>query len=145
MAHLLAKQKNCTFATDLKQVTTILFALLIALQPLSKVLIVVAFKINQKEIAKTLCVKKEIENNTCQGKCHLKKQIDKADEQEKKQTPTTQKVQVDILFCYNVQPFKLYNNTGYYEKKKLYAYESNFLVSSFLTDIFHPPEKFLFV
>lgn len=141
----MVKRKNCIFATDLKQVTIILFALLIAFQPLGKVLIVVTFKINQKEIAKTLCVKKDIKNNTCRGKCHLKKQIDKADEQEKKQTPTTQKEQVDVLFCYNVHPLTLNNNAGYYETKKLYAYENNFFVPSFLTDIFHPPEKFLFV
>lgn len=129
----------------MKQVTTILLVLLMLLQTLSKVWIVVSFKINQDTIAKTLCVKKDIENNTCQGKCHLKEQIDKADEQEKKQIPTTQKEKVEILYCYNIQPFELSNNIiDLHERKLLYAYKNDFLSSSFLTDIFHPPE-FLFV
>ena len=69
----------------MKQITTFILALLIFLQPFSKIWIVVSFKINQDSIAKTLCVKKEVKNNTCQGKCHLKKQLDKANEEEQKQ------------------------------------------------------------
>jgi len=33
------------------------------------------YAINKNYIAKNLCVKKDIPNNTCNGKCHLKKQI----------------------------------------------------------------------
>jgi|GEM_PF-7079522 len=33
------------------------------------------FNLNQTEIAQTLCVKKEVKGNTCQGKCHLKKMM----------------------------------------------------------------------
>jgi hypothetical protein len=51
--------------------------------------IYVSFKINQDNIAKALCVKKEVKNNGCQGKCHLKKQLEKSDEEEQKQAPTT--------------------------------------------------------
>ncbi len=35
------------------------------------------FKYNQSVIAKTLCVQKEKEVNTCQGNCHLKKELEK--------------------------------------------------------------------
>lgn len=41
----------------------------------------VQFGLNQKEIAKTLCVKKEVPNNTCQGKCHLVKMMKVADQE----------------------------------------------------------------
>jgi hypothetical protein len=124
----------------LKQATTILLALLIFLQPFSKIWIVISFKINQESIAKTLCIKKEIKENTCQGKCHLKKQLDKADEREQKQTPKTQKEKVEVLYCYNQTPFDFLKLIVFYENRNLGAYKSNFYATSFITDIFHPPK-----
>ena len=124
----------------MKQVTTILLALLIFLQPLSKIWIFVSFKINQDTIAKTLCVKKEIKGNTCQGMCHLKKQLDKADEEEQKQTPTSSKEKVEVLYCYNQTPFDFLKQTVFYEIRSLGKYKSNFYASSFITDIFRPPK-----
>ena len=52
----------------------------------SKSLILFNFILNQKEIAATLCVKKEIPNNCCQGSCHLTKQLETQKENE---TPDT--------------------------------------------------------
>ena len=63
----------------MKQIVTILLATLILLQPFSKICIYVSFKINQDRIAKTLCVQKEIKNNCCKGKCHLEKELKKAE------------------------------------------------------------------
>jgi len=40
------------------------------------------FQVNKAYIAKNLCEKKAIKKNTCQGKCHLKKQMAKASETE---------------------------------------------------------------
>jgi hypothetical protein len=124
----------------LKQVTTILLALLIFLHPFSKVFIYVSFKINQDVIAKTLCVKKEIKNNCCQGKCHLKKQLDKADEEEQKQAPTNIKEKVEVLYCYTQTPFDFLKTTLFYEYQLLNSYECDFYSSSFITDIFRPPK-----
>lgn len=81
-----------------------------------------------------------MENNTCQGQCHLKKQLDKADEQEKKQAPTTQKEKVETLYCHKHTPFGFLNRIDLHENKLRHTYKSNFRASSFLTDIFHPPE-----
>jgi len=52
----------------------------------SKSFILFHFLINQEEIAATLCVQKEVEDNCCQGSCHLNKQLE---EQEKNETPDT--------------------------------------------------------
>ena len=127
----------------MKQITTFILALLIFLQPFSKIWIVVSFKINQESIAKTLCVKKEVKNNTCQGKCHLKKQLDKADEDEQKQTPTNAKEKVEVLYCHNQIPFDFLKQTVFYEIRSLGKYKSNFYASSFITDIFRPPKLIL--
>ena len=67
--------------------------------------IVVSFKINQENIANVLCVKKEIKDNTCQGKCYLKKQLIKADEEEQKQTQKTQKEKIDFLLALQNQKY----------------------------------------
>lgn len=60
--------------------------------------IYVSFKINQDTIAKTLCVKKEIENNTFQGKCYFKKQLEKADKEKQKQLSQTLKEKIPFAF-----------------------------------------------
>jgi hypothetical protein len=124
----------------LKQGLTILLALLIFLQPFSKVYIYASFKINQDKIAKTLCVKKEIKNNCCQGKCHLKKQLDEADKQEQKQTPQNLKEKVEVLFCQTQTPFDYLKVTLFNENQTLGSYVCDFYSSSFITDIFRPPK-----
>jgi len=124
----------------LKQVTTYILALLIFLQPFSKIWIVVSFKINQDKIAKTLCVKKEIKNNSCQGKCHLKKQLDKADEEEQKQAPKAQKDKYEVLYCYFGKPYDFLKYAGIYLSKLNSLYDNSFHTSSFITDIFRPPK-----
>lgn len=129
-----------TFAPELKLVTTYILVLLIFLQPFSKIWIVVSFKINQDSIAKTLCVKKEVKNNTCQGKCHLKKQLDKADEEEQKQSPTIKKERLEVLYCYYKNPFNFLKYSVTYLSKLNASYENEFYSSSFAADIFHPPK-----
>jgi hypothetical protein len=124
----------------LKQVTTYILALLIFLQPFSKIWIVVSFKINQESIAKTLCVKKEVENNTCQGKCHLKKQLDKADEEEKKQAPTNTKEKVEVLYCHNLINFSICRKIYFADKKQSFFDYKFQYSSSYHTDIFRPPK-----
>jgi hypothetical protein len=110
------------------------------LQPFSKIWIVVSFKINQESIAKTLCVKKEVENNTCQGKCHLKKQLEKADEEEQKQAPTNTKEKVEVLYCHNLTSFSIEKRNIFAEtKKSFFDYQFHFS-SSYNTDIFRPPK-----
>lgn len=43
----------------------------------------VSFKINQNEIAKTICIQREIANNTCNGSCELRKSLKSFDENER--------------------------------------------------------------
>ena len=102
-----------------------------------------SFKINQDKIAKTLCVKKEIKNNSCQGKCHLKKQLDKADEEEQKQAPTNIKEKVEVLYCQTQRPFDFLKATLFNENKALGNYDCDFYSTSFITDIFRPPKTSL--
>ena len=74
-----------------------LFIVSLLIQTFSKQFVVLQFQINQSEIAKTLCVKKEVEGNTCQGKCHLKKELNKLDSTEKKQG-ASKKMRIDFIY-----------------------------------------------
>jgi hypothetical protein len=63
----------------------------------------VYFIAHQAKIAQNLCVKRKIKNNTCQGKCHLKKMA-------KRSETSTQKVQEELkldLMCMALQIFKV--------------------------------------
>jgi len=68
----------------LKSLIVICLSLLVMLQPMIRLGILADFQMNKAFIAKNLCEKKAIKKNTCQGKCHLKKQLAKASESEKK-------------------------------------------------------------
>lgn len=43
-----------------------------------------SFKINQDEIAKTICIQRETINNSCNGRCVLQKSLNKFEDNEKK-------------------------------------------------------------
>jgi hypothetical protein len=42
------------------------------------------FKINQDEIAKTICIQRKIANNSCNGGCELRKSLKKFEDNERK-------------------------------------------------------------
>lgn len=81
----------------MKKLFILLIIPLLLLQIGSKSLILIHFLINREEIAATLCVQKEVENNCCQGSCHLNKQLE---EQEKNETPDTRVERNDEIIWY---------------------------------------------
>lgn len=102
--------------------------------------IFVSFKINQDTIAKTLCEKKEIKKNTCQGKCHLKKQLEGADKEEQKQAQTNSKDKAEILYCHFAKPNYFLKFADIYLSKLNTEYKNSLHNYSFITSIFQPPQ-----
>jgi hypothetical protein len=96
-----------------------------------------SFKANQDEIAKTLCVKKEVVNNSCNGKCYLAKQLKKSAEEEKKSSSNISEKQ-ELVYTltsseYDFNPFDIIEKTRmlvspYCDKPKSVPFS-----------IFHPP------
>jgi len=123
-----------------RQVTTFIFALLIFLHPLCKMAIILSFKINQDIIARTLCVKKEIKNNTCKGNCQLKKQLAKADEKEQEQTPSTQKGKYDVLYWHSQKSQCIPVSLGNYLRKLKAFGRKDFYTHSFTASVDRPPK-----
>ncbi len=108
---------------------------------LTKIGILIDFRINQDFIAKVLCVNKDKPNTACNGKCYLSEQLKKVEEQKEKQAPNNPKVEkLEVLYYYYKNSFDYLRiiagnhlieiNTTY--KNSLYSF-------TFVTDIFHPP------
>lgn len=87
----------------MKQTISILLALVVLFSPLQKVWLVVSFKLNQEYIAKTLCENRAKPKLQCNGKCQLKKQLQKT-EQEEQKLPTSQKEKGEITLFYALHP-----------------------------------------
>jgi len=121
----------------LKLLYSIIISTLLLLPSFGNVVIYLTFKINQDEISKTLCIKKEVKNNSCNGKCYLAKQLKKAAEKEKQESSNVKEKQ-ELVYTqtasnYNFTPIITIEKTRmmvsrYCEKSKSVA-----------VSIFHPP------
>lgn len=68
----------------MKRLFTILLSVLILSPSFGSLFIYASFKINQKEIAKNICVQRKAAFNSCNGRCELQKSIKKYSENERK-------------------------------------------------------------
>jgi hypothetical protein len=95
------------------------------------------FKINQDEIAKTLCVLREQKNNTCNGNCVLKAELKKQAENEQKHS-TLLKEKIESIYTiteiqYNFTVVKIA------ETKPIPSFCTIAKTKSILFTIFRPP------
>lgn len=67
----------------MKKYIIILLCGLIFLPSLGSVVVFASFKINQQEIAKTICVQRKQIFNSCNGRCELQKSLKKYSDNEK--------------------------------------------------------------
>jgi hypothetical protein len=98
--------------------------------------ILLVFNLNQQYIAENLCEQKEIENNTCQGCCQLKKQMEQQNEQDKTNpNQTKRKLLIDFFSKSNT----LHRNINT-SKTISYCLRLDIELQTFYSDIFHPPK-----
>jgi hypothetical protein len=112
----------------------ILLSSLLLLPSFGNIIVYVKFKINQDEIAKTICVQREIANNTCNGNCELKKSLKKFDDNEK-QMQNNLKEKLELVYIPNTLETNFsiatsisYTSTKYFsfDKKPISVVLSNF-------------------
>jgi hypothetical protein len=114
----------------------ILLASAFLLQSAGKLLVLANYEINKEYIAKTLCVNKAKPKMHCNGKCHLKKQLEK---QEKKENTPANNLKTKI----DIQLFS--ESRSFIESKKTFEivqHHSHYLFPLYdspLASIFHPP------
>ncbi len=121
----------------MKFLFSIFLTLTLLLNSFSTIIICVTFKINQNEIAKTLCVLRKQKNNSCNGNCVLRAELKKQAQNEKKHENIL-KEKVETVYTissisYNFTPITLLeinkNISSYYASKPI----------SVSFAIFHPP------
>ncbi len=122
----------------MKQIFIILALTGVLLQNFSKVIIYANFELNKDYIAKNLCVKKDIPKNTCNGRCHLKKQLK---EEEKREQPppvrNLKEVKEFQLFFQQLSPFEFIDFLSIQQPYTRCQF-SELTAPSF--SIFHPPK-----
>ncbi|MCR4029784.1 MULTISPECIES: hypothetical protein [Flavobacterium] len=121
----------------MKRLIIIALSILILSPSFGSLFVYASFKINQKEIAKTICVQRKQAFNSCNGRCELQKSIKKYSDNEKKMQDSL-KDKLELVYVQNtaeivlnvIPAVELRENTAtLFEKKPIGA--------SNLT--FHPP------
>ncbi len=118
----------------MKTTLTISLAFLFLLQTFTRTFIIVNYQVNKNYISNVLCENKEKTAMHCEGKCHLKKELEK--EEKKESTPSGSKEKIEIIL--------------YSEKTTTVSFvasepvKSSFIYSEiypqdFTRKIFHPP------
>ena len=98
------------------------------------------FKINQDEIARTICIQRKVANNTCNGNCELKKSLKKFDDNEK-EMQNNLKEKAELIYIQNTQEttasilvpasFSSQKNYFHFDKKPIAIVLSNFRPPSY--------------
>ncbi len=68
-----------------KLIVSFLIIFVFLIGSFSRSLLLLNYELRQVYFATILCEKKEIPNNSCQGQCHLNRELKAQDEQERKQ------------------------------------------------------------
>lgn len=122
---------------------SIFLALLILLQGFGKTWIILSFKLNQQTISKNICVQRNIPNNKCKGKCHLKKQLKNSENKDQNQLPNLSNQ--SLVSDYIVQPLdfhlKLINIQNH--SANPIVQDEHFIPKACILGIFRPPRPTL--
>ena len=132
----------CIFATQflpVKKAFSILMVVILLFPSLSRIGILIDFKINQDFIAEVLCINKEEPMTVCNGKCYLSSQLKKGIEQEEKQAPPAKKETLNLVYC--IPKLSVFisdlSPLDFLELKPFL--KADFYGEGFLTSIFRPP------
>ncbi len=129
MLHLQKKHLKLTFS--------IFLSITILIGSCSRVLTYITFKINQTEIAKTICVMRAAKNNTCQGHCALKKELKKQAENEQKHNSQL-KEKNEIVYINSISKYTFTTKSYKYLTKPFYFHLIE-KTETIVFPIFHPP------
>lgn len=85
----------------MKLLFAIVLSTLLLLPSFGNITVYVAFKLNQNEISKTICVQRKVQFNTCNGTCELRKSLKQFDDNEKKMNNHL-KEKTELVYVQNV-------------------------------------------
>jgi len=121
------------------KVLAVLLTAIIMVNYIQTIIIVGDFMINQDIIAKTLCIQKDNQQG-CNGKCHLKKQLAQKESSNNKNTPIqgSKRLVLDVFYVSNINSFfkKFFINP---EKQTIRHYIEIFFGDTIITVDTPPP------
>lgn len=125
----------------MKKYLIILLGCIILVPSFGSVFVYVFFKLEQREIVKTICVQRKMVFNTCNGRCELQKSLKKFDDNEKKMQNSL-KEKTELVYIVDVlnNTFKLIEPI---EIKAGFKAGFNSMPISFSADTFRPPSVFI--
>jgi len=125
----------------LKRLIIIALSILILSPSFGSLFIYTSFKLNQKEIAKTICVQRKLVFNSCNGRCELKKSIKKYTDNERKMQDSL-KEKIELVYVQDIAEvnFSIVAVTESKENSSI-VFEKKPVKASNLT--FHPPLCFV--
>lgn len=100
----------------------------------------VDFKINQDYIADNLCIEKDIEESTCNGSCHLKKELEKVEENKgnsKEEPINISQSRIDVFLLTSV--VKHTEFISVINTQISFGTPKSEVLKGYSTQIFHPP------
>lgn len=108
------------------------------IQPMYRISILANFYLNRDYIAEVLCINKDKPELQCAGSCHLSKQLQQADEQEK-EIPVAQLQKAEILYLASAFTFTHPTFQKIYLQKSPLP-ERQAVQAGFLACLLQPPQ-----
>jgi plasmid maintenance system antidote protein VapI len=123
----------------LKQFLVIVLSSILLLPSFGNIIVYAKFKINQDEIAKTICIQRKLAKNTCNGRCELQKSLKKFADNEK-EMQNNLKEKSELVYIQNtleqitpiaIVSFSAHKNYFLIDKKPISVVLSNFRPPSY--------------
>jgi hypothetical protein len=124
----------------LKKALSILLVAALIIPSLTRIGILVDFKINQDFIAEFLCINKDDIASSCNGKCYLSQKLQEAEEQEQKQIPASKTERLEVVYYFSDIAYDGLENTLDTSDKLEHAFINEFHPTSFVIKLLRPPK-----
>lgn len=121
------------------RIVSLIILLSIVSQSAGRLVILVNFKIHQAYIARVLCEKKDIPENTCKGNCQLNKKLNEQQETEKQLPPSVNLKELILYACKTT--LSLQKIAILLFSQKLSEVLHRDLNKGYGSNVFHPPAK----
>lgn len=121
----------------MKKIVAITLLLGVLLQMLSKLVIIGDYQLNKSYIAENLCENKSKPQMHCEGKCHLKKQLEKEDKRENP-VPSQNTKENEVQFFSALESLNFATSLTGTSSYSNYFYS---IATAHPGSIFHPPDN----
>jgi hypothetical protein len=120
----------------MKKIAVIFVLIALLVQTFSRFVIIANYELNKDYISKVLCENRNKPMMHCNGKCQLKKQLDKEEKQE--QSPTNPlKEKNEVQFFQNSKSAFPYLSSSFLTDR--ISFSNSYISDKHLLSIFHPP------